>query len=183
MGLCVFECVSMRLCFSACLWVLHDFVYNLYEYVNIFFSLAVIECGHVSVSNSRMLNVCECFLCLLVFQTNAPAGGRHNRDAGRQAHHGSSQPQRRPLMVPSIGQYLQVAWEDGNCLIIFRFFFLLHNTKMFVTLLKPPWAALCLQITFVSMNHVHAFHFLIFQKLLRCSSLKLLWSHALHSDI
>ncbi|XP_047425140.1 RIMS-binding protein 2-like isoform X2 [Mugil cephalus] len=38
-------------------------------------------------------------------KTNAGAGGRHNRDAGRQVHHGGPQPQRRPLMVPSIDGY------------------------------------------------------------------------------
>ncbi|XP_076614786.1 RIMS-binding protein 2-like isoform X5 [Chaetodon auriga] len=36
--------------------------------------------------------------------TNTPAGGRHDRETGRRSHHGGSQPQRRPLMVPSIGQ-------------------------------------------------------------------------------
>ncbi|KAM9735734.1 RIMS-binding protein 2 isoform 2-T2 [Menidia menidia] len=35
-------------------------------------------------------------------KTNTPAGGRHDRDSGRRAHHGGPQPQRRPLMVPSI---------------------------------------------------------------------------------
>ncbi|XP_038589877.1 RIMS-binding protein 2-like isoform X4 [Micropterus salmoides] len=34
--------------------------------------------------------------------TNTPAGGRHDRETGRRIHHGGSQPQRRPLMVPSI---------------------------------------------------------------------------------
>lgn len=43
-----------------------------------------------------------------VFQTT-PVGGRHDRDSGRRAHHGGPQPQRRPLMVPSIGQYEQKA--------------------------------------------------------------------------
>uniref|UniRef100_A0A3Q3E962 RIMS-binding protein 2 n=1 Tax=Labrus bergylta TaxID=56723 RepID=A0A3Q3E962_9LABR len=38
-------------------------------------------------------------------KTNTSAGGRHDREAGRRTHHGGSQPQRRPLMVPSIGQY------------------------------------------------------------------------------
>uniref|UniRef100_UPI0037E7ADB1 RIMS-binding protein 2 isoform X2 n=1 Tax=Semicossyphus pulcher TaxID=241346 RepID=UPI0037E7ADB1 len=37
--------------------------------------------------------------------TNTPAGGRHDREAGRRMHHGGSQPQRRPLMVPSIDGY------------------------------------------------------------------------------
>ncbi|XP_031133732.1 RIMS-binding protein 2 isoform X2 [Sander lucioperca] len=32
----------------------------------------------------------------------ANAGGRHDRETGRRTHHGGSQPQRRPLMVPSI---------------------------------------------------------------------------------
>eukprot|EP00064_Thunnus_orientalis_P014202 superscaffoldBa00002438_g14243 len=35
-------------------------------------------------------------------KTNTPAGGRHDRETGRRIHHGGSQPQRRPLMVPSI---------------------------------------------------------------------------------
>ncbi|XP_008283447.1 RIMS-binding protein 2 [Stegastes partitus] len=35
-------------------------------------------------------------------KTNTPAGGRHDRDAGRRGHHGGPQPHRRPLMVPSI---------------------------------------------------------------------------------
>ncbi|XP_060918088.1 RIMS-binding protein 2 isoform X1 [Labrus mixtus] len=35
-------------------------------------------------------------------KTNTSAGGRHDREAGRRTHHGGSQPQRRPLMVPSI---------------------------------------------------------------------------------
>uniref|UniRef100_A0A669CNZ2 RIMS-binding protein 2 n=1 Tax=Oreochromis niloticus TaxID=8128 RepID=A0A669CNZ2_ORENI len=34
-----------------------------------------------------------------------PVGGRHDRDSGRRAHHGGPQPQRRPLMVPSIDGY------------------------------------------------------------------------------
>ncbi|XP_069019288.1 RIMS-binding protein 2 isoform X3 [Embiotoca jacksoni] len=38
-------------------------------------------------------------------KTNTLAGGRHDRDAGRRIHHGGSQPQRRPLMVPSIDGY------------------------------------------------------------------------------
>ncbi|XP_076614787.1 RIMS-binding protein 2-like isoform X6 [Chaetodon auriga] len=37
--------------------------------------------------------------------TNTPAGGRHDRETGRRSHHGGSQPQRRPLMVPSIDGY------------------------------------------------------------------------------
>ncbi|XP_069369984.1 RIMS-binding protein 2 isoform X3 [Paralichthys olivaceus] len=36
-------------------------------------------------------------------KTNTPGGGSHNREAGRRIHHhGGPQPQRRPLMVPSI---------------------------------------------------------------------------------
>nr|XP_023009003.1 RIMS-binding protein 2 isoform X8 [Maylandia zebra] len=35
-------------------------------------------------------------------KTTTPVGGRHDRDSGRRAHHGGPQPQRRPLMVPSI---------------------------------------------------------------------------------
>ncbi|XP_038589876.1 RIMS-binding protein 2-like isoform X3 [Micropterus salmoides] len=38
-------------------------------------------------------------------KTNTPAGGRHDRETGRRIHHGGSQPQRRPLMVPSIDGY------------------------------------------------------------------------------
>ncbi|XP_078017959.1 RIMS-binding protein 2 isoform X5 [Epinephelus lanceolatus] len=34
--------------------------------------------------------------------SNTPAGGRHDRETGRRIHHGGPQPQRRPLMVPSI---------------------------------------------------------------------------------
>uniref|UniRef100_A0A7N6F6E5 SH3 domain-containing protein n=1 Tax=Anabas testudineus TaxID=64144 RepID=A0A7N6F6E5_ANATE len=61
------------------------------------------------------LQVCRCvcdnsqthsyFLCLCYFQTNTPAGGRHDREAGRRIHQGGPQPQRRPLMVPSIDGY------------------------------------------------------------------------------
>ncbi|XP_030291387.1 RIMS-binding protein 2 isoform X5 [Sparus aurata] len=36
---------------------------------------------------------------------NTPAGGRHDRETGRRIHHGGPQPQRRPLMVPSIDGY------------------------------------------------------------------------------
>ncbi|XP_056259260.1 RIMS-binding protein 2-like isoform X5 [Seriola aureovittata] len=35
-------------------------------------------------------------------KTNTPAGGGHDREPGRRIHHGGPQPQRRPLMVPSI---------------------------------------------------------------------------------
>ncbi|XP_040915059.1 RIMS-binding protein 2 [Toxotes jaculatrix] len=35
-------------------------------------------------------------------KTNTPAGGHHERETGRRIHHGGPQPQRRPLMVPSI---------------------------------------------------------------------------------
>ncbi|XP_071322213.1 RIMS-binding protein 2 isoform X4 [Trachinotus anak] len=35
-------------------------------------------------------------------KTNTPAGGSHDRETGRRIHHGGPQPQRRPLMVPSI---------------------------------------------------------------------------------
>ncbi|KAF0031344.1 hypothetical protein F2P81_015899 [Scophthalmus maximus] len=35
-------------------------------------------------------------------KTNTPGGGGHNRESGRRVHHGGPQPQRRPLMVPSI---------------------------------------------------------------------------------
>ncbi|XP_039635905.1 RIMS-binding protein 2 isoform X9 [Perca fluviatilis] len=35
-------------------------------------------------------------------KANTTAGGRHDRETGRRTHHGGSQPQRRPLMVPSI---------------------------------------------------------------------------------
>uniref|UniRef100_A0A3Q3LMS9 RIMS-binding protein 2 n=1 Tax=Mastacembelus armatus TaxID=205130 RepID=A0A3Q3LMS9_9TELE len=38
-------------------------------------------------------------------KSNTPAGDRHDRDTGRRIHHGGSQPQRRPLMVPSIDGY------------------------------------------------------------------------------
>lgn len=38
-------------------------------------------------------------------KTTTPVGGRHDRDSGRRAHHGGPQPQRRPLMVPSIDGY------------------------------------------------------------------------------
>uniref|UniRef100_A0A3Q0RPB2 RIMS-binding protein 2 n=1 Tax=Amphilophus citrinellus TaxID=61819 RepID=A0A3Q0RPB2_AMPCI len=38
-------------------------------------------------------------------KTTTPVGGRHDRDSGRRVHHGGSQPQRRPLMVPSIDGY------------------------------------------------------------------------------
>ncbi|XP_019128006.1 RIMS-binding protein 2 isoform X4 [Larimichthys crocea] len=37
--------------------------------------------------------------------TNTQAGGRHDRETGRRAQHGGSQPQRRALMVPSIDGY------------------------------------------------------------------------------
>uniref|UniRef100_A0A3B4TUV9 RIMS-binding protein 2 n=1 Tax=Seriola dumerili TaxID=41447 RepID=A0A3B4TUV9_SERDU len=37
--------------------------------------------------------------------TNTPAGGGHDREPGRRIHHGGPQPQRRPLMVPSIDGY------------------------------------------------------------------------------
>ncbi|XP_078017961.1 RIMS-binding protein 2 isoform X6 [Epinephelus lanceolatus] len=37
--------------------------------------------------------------------SNTPAGGRHDRETGRRIHHGGPQPQRRPLMVPSIDGY------------------------------------------------------------------------------
>ncbi|XP_040013552.1 RIMS-binding protein 2 isoform X4 [Xiphias gladius] len=37
--------------------------------------------------------------------TNTPAGGGHDRETGRRIHHGGPQPQRRPLMVPSIDGY------------------------------------------------------------------------------
>ncbi|XP_053723184.1 RIMS-binding protein 2 isoform X2 [Synchiropus splendidus] len=42
-------------------------------------------------------------------KTNAPSGGRRDRETGRRLHHGS-QPQRRPLMVPSI----EVTSENNN---------------------------------------------------------------------
>ncbi|XP_067340627.1 RIMS-binding protein 2 isoform X3 [Channa argus] len=35
-------------------------------------------------------------------KSNTSAGGRHDRDTERRIHHGAPQPQRRPLMVPSI---------------------------------------------------------------------------------
>uniref|UniRef100_A0A668A0Z5 RIMS-binding protein 2 n=1 Tax=Myripristis murdjan TaxID=586833 RepID=A0A668A0Z5_9TELE len=38
-------------------------------------------------------------------KANAPAGGRIDRETGRRIPHGGSQPQRRPLMVPSIDGY------------------------------------------------------------------------------
>ncbi|XP_078017957.1 RIMS-binding protein 2 isoform X3 [Epinephelus lanceolatus] len=38
-------------------------------------------------------------------KSNTPAGGRHDRETGRRIHHGGPQPQRRPLMVPSIDGY------------------------------------------------------------------------------
>uniref|UniRef100_A0A3B4TU83 RIMS-binding protein 2 n=1 Tax=Seriola dumerili TaxID=41447 RepID=A0A3B4TU83_SERDU len=38
-------------------------------------------------------------------KTNTPAGGGHDREPGRRIHHGGPQPQRRPLMVPSIDGY------------------------------------------------------------------------------
>ncbi|KAG7223873.1 hypothetical protein INR49_015129 [Caranx melampygus] len=37
--------------------------------------------------------------------SNTPAGGSHDREPGRRIHHGGPQPQRRPLMVPSIDGY------------------------------------------------------------------------------
>ncbi|XP_029300189.1 LOW QUALITY PROTEIN: RIMS-binding protein 2-like [Cottoperca gobio] len=38
-------------------------------------------------------------------KNNTPSGGRHDRETGRRIPHGGSQPQRRPLMVPSIDGY------------------------------------------------------------------------------
>uniref|UniRef100_A0A8C4EKN6 RIMS-binding protein 2 n=1 Tax=Dicentrarchus labrax TaxID=13489 RepID=A0A8C4EKN6_DICLA len=38
-------------------------------------------------------------------KTNNRAGGRQDRETGRRINHGGSQPQRRPLMVPSIDGY------------------------------------------------------------------------------
>ncbi|XP_049459743.1 RIMS-binding protein 2 isoform X4 [Epinephelus fuscoguttatus] len=42
--------------------------------------------------------------------SNTPAGGRHDRETGRRIHHGGPQPQRRPLMVPSIE-----VTSENNC--------------------------------------------------------------------
>nr|XP_057912566.1 RIMS-binding protein 2 isoform X3 [Doryrhamphus excisus] len=38
-------------------------------------------------------------------KSNAPSGGRRERDSGRRIHQGGPQPQRRPLMVPAIDGY------------------------------------------------------------------------------
>ncbi|XP_054612329.1 RIMS-binding protein 2 [Dunckerocampus dactyliophorus] len=38
-------------------------------------------------------------------KSNAPSGGRREREGGRRIHHGGPQPQRRPLMVPAIDGY------------------------------------------------------------------------------
>ncbi|XP_049459738.1 RIMS-binding protein 2 isoform X1 [Epinephelus fuscoguttatus] len=43
-------------------------------------------------------------------KSNTPAGGRHDRETGRRIHHGGPQPQRRPLMVPSIE-----VTSENNC--------------------------------------------------------------------
>ena len=109
-GLCVSECVSLRLCFSvpACECCMILFTYNLCRSMSDvrFFShtasMSVCVCVCVCAGSSRMFNVCECCLCLCAFQNNTP-GGRHDRE-GRRVPHGGPQPQRRPLMVPSIGQ-------------------------------------------------------------------------------
>uniref|UniRef100_A0A8C9YDY6 RIMS-binding protein 2 n=1 Tax=Sander lucioperca TaxID=283035 RepID=A0A8C9YDY6_SANLU len=62
-----------------------------------------------SIETAALTSAHEClmfanFFCgLCLFQANA--GGRHDRETGRRTHHGGSQPQRRPLMVPSIDDY------------------------------------------------------------------------------
>lgn len=132
-GLCVcvylWVCVYASVFLCACLWVLHDFVYIQFVCWRMFlcfFSHIVCEYDFVSVNNLWIFNICECCLCLCAFQTNTPAGGRHDRETGRRIHHGGPQPQRRPLMVPSIGQYGQVAKEKG------REIFLCHSTTVCV---------------------------------------------------
>lgn len=113
-SLCVFECVSLRLCVSvpACECCMILFTYNLYQYVDVSFFTYCLQVYLCVCDNSGMFNVCVCIFCVYVtFQTNTPAAGRHEREPGRRIHHGGSQPQRRPLMVPSIGQYGQLARE------------------------------------------------------------------------
>ncbi|XP_037121607.1 RIMS-binding protein 2 isoform X1 [Syngnathus acus] len=43
-------------------------------------------------------------------KSNTPSRGRHDREGGRKIHHGGSQPQRRPLMVPAI----EVTFENNS---------------------------------------------------------------------
>uniref|UniRef100_A0A8C8DKG4 RIMS-binding protein 2 n=1 Tax=Oryzias sinensis TaxID=183150 RepID=A0A8C8DKG4_9TELE len=53
---------------------------------------------------SWFCDICECFFVCLI-QSNTSGGGHHDREGGRQMHHGGPHPQRRPLMVPSIDGY------------------------------------------------------------------------------
>lgn len=101
----VWVCVSASVFPCACLWVLHDFVYI--QLVRFFFPHAVFEyvptCPRATRECLMFVNVFS--VLRIAFQGNTPAGGRHDRETGRRIHHGGPQPQRRPLMVPSIGQY------------------------------------------------------------------------------
>lgn len=115
MRLCV--CVSVCLPVSAAWFRLHSICTSTSLCVS--FLLPLLPPPSSSSVQCR-LHVCpEClmfvnaFLCLRAFQTNTPGGGRHEREPGRRVHHGGPQPQRRPLMVPSIGQYREWGWREG----------------------------------------------------------------------
>lgn len=74
--------------------------------------VTVIMCDMYFQASVKKLLVFIVAMCSFFCQTNSAAGGR---DAGRRSHHSGSQPQRPPLMVPSIGQYTRGQQRVGMC--------------------------------------------------------------------
>lgn len=66
--LCVFECMSLRLCVSvpACECCMILFTYNLYKYVDVSFFTYCLQVCLCVCDNSGMFNVCVCILCVYV---------------------------------------------------------------------------------------------------------------------
>ena len=115
-SVCLYVCVPVCLSVSAAWFCLHAICTKceLLFFFH-FFSVTYYFCKFVHVSVSKLvkyLMFVNISCVSYAFQTNTPGGGGHNREAGRRVHHHPGpQPQRRPLMVPSIGQYGKVVEE------------------------------------------------------------------------
>lgn len=172
----VWVCVYASVFQCACPWVLHDFVYIQLVQVcrRAFFSTHTV-CGyvHVSVCSSWMFNVANAFCAYMHFratlQLEAVMTGRLGEEFIMAVPSLRDDLWWSPLLV-SMGGWLE--WTEG------LFILWCCRTEVFVALLKPSWASLCLQITSVSVNHAHALHYLnislILQRLLWCNKLTLL---------
>lgn len=88
---------------------------------------------------------------------NTLSGGRLDRETGRRMPRDGPQPQRHPLMVPSIGQSGHISPERSLGVVLFLCIDVLCTLVDVLLPVLIVHELLCVQITSVSLNHAHAF--------------------------